>query len=176
MSNWNPNSKTMKPVRPQHDHPLAYAIAQQDSSVTFFSLCALQNTIAFCNFLNRISLELPFLILPKSNSVCTRSVCVCTRRKVLAIPFNPPRIAHKVTRDWTTASTVRCQLNIQILSVDKKNQLDVTFCILYFSSNSCSTCFGEPCAHHQELTTAWCYSLVLVCAVAAGRLSSPVGR
>jgi len=33
-------------------------------------------------------------------------------------------------------------------SVDKKNQLDVTFCILYFSSNSCSTCFGQPCAHH----------------------------
>ena len=39
-------------------------------------------------------------------------------------------------------------------SVDKKNQLDVTFCILYFSSNSCSTCFGQPCAHHQEMTTA----------------------
>jgi hypothetical protein len=39
-------------------------------------------------------------------------------------------------------------------SVDKKNQLDVTFCILYFSSNSCSKCFGQPCAHHQELTTA----------------------
>ena len=39
-------------------------------------------------------------------------------------------------------------------NVDKKNQLDVTFCILYFSSNSCSTCFGQPCAHHQELTTA----------------------
>ena len=38
--------------------------------------------------------------------------------------------------------------------VDKKNQLDATFCILYFSSNSCSTCFGQPCAHHQELTTA----------------------
>ena len=50
-------------------------------------------------------------------------------------------------------------------SVDKKNQLDVTFYIIYFSSNSCSTCFGQPCAHHQELTTAWCYSLVLVCAV-----------
>ena len=61
-------------------------------------------------------------------------------------------------------------------SVDKKNQLDVTFCILYFSSNSWSTCFGQSCAHHQELTTAWCYSLVLVCAVAAGRWSSPVGR
>jgi hypothetical protein len=40
------------------------------------------------------------------------------------------------------------------LSVDKKNRLDVTFCILYFSSNSCSTCFGQPCVHHQELTTA----------------------
>ena len=61
-------------------------------------------------------------------------------------------------------------------SVDKKNQLDVTFCIFYFSSNSCSTCFVQPCAHHQELTTAWCYSLVLVCAVAAGRWSRPVGR
>ena len=61
-------------------------------------------------------------------------------------------------------------------SMDRKYQLDVTFCILYFSSNSCSTCFGQPCAHHQKLTTAWCYSLVLVCAVAAGRWSSPVGR
>ena len=61
-------------------------------------------------------------------------------------------------------------------SVDKKNQLGVTFCILYFSSNSCSTCFGQPYAHHQELTTAWCYGLVLVCVVAAGRWSSPVGR
>ena len=39
-------------------------------------------------------------------------------------------------------------------SVDKKNQLDVTFCILYLSSNSCSTCFGQPYAHHQDLTTA----------------------
>ena len=33
------------------------------------------------------------------------------------------------------------------------------FYILYFSSNSCSTCFGQPCAHHQELTNAWCYSV-----------------
>ena len=62
-------------------------------------------------------------------------------------------------------------IRIIFISVDKKNQLDATFCILYFSSNSCSTCFGQPRAHHQELTTAWCYSLVLVCAVAAGRLS-----
>ena len=63
----------------------------------------------------------------------------------------------------------------KMFSVDKKNQLDVTFCIFYFSYKSCSTCFGQPCAHHQELTTAWCYSLVFVCAVAAGRWSSPVG-
>ena len=45
-------------------------------------------------------------------------------------------------------------LKLPFFGVDKKNQLDVTFCILYFSSNSCSTCFGQPCAHHQELTTA----------------------
>ena len=45
-------------------------------------------------------------------------------------------------------------VSTKLFSVDKKNQLDVTFCILYFSSNSCSTCFGQPCAHHQELTTA----------------------
>ena len=63
-----------------------------------------------------------------------------------------------------------------VYNVDKKNQLDVTFCILYFYSSSCWTCFGQPCAHHQELTTAWCYSLVLICAVAAGRWSSPAGR
>jgi len=43
---------------------------------------------------------------------------------------------------------------VRLNSVDKKNQPDVTFCILYFSSNSCSTCFGQPCARHQELTTA----------------------
>ena len=30
-----------------------------------------------------------------------------------------------------------------LLVVDKKNQLDVTFCILNFSSSSCSTCFGH---------------------------------
>ena len=40
------------------------------------------------------------------------------------------------------------------ISVDKKTKLDVTFCILYFYSNSCSKRFGQPCAHHQELTTA----------------------
>ena len=46
------------------------------------------------------------------------------------------------------------KLTLNIIMMDKKNQLDVTFRILYFSSNSCSTCFGQPCAHHQELTTA----------------------
>jgi len=35
--------------------------------------------------------------------------------------------------------------------------------------------FRAQCAHHQELTTAWFYSIVLVCAVASGRLSRPVG-
>ena len=45
-------------------------------------------------------------------------------------------------------------LNAKLFSVDKKSQLDVTFCILYFSSNSCLTYFGQSCAHHQQLTTA----------------------
>ena len=67
---------------------------------------------------------------------------------------------------WRTTQVHRMLLLVlNRYSVDKENQLDVTFCILYFSSNSCSTCFGHPCAHHQELTTAWCYSLVLLCAV-----------
>ena len=82
-----------------------------------------------------------------------------------------------VTRRWPLQFEIGSIAYLLLfLFVDKKNQLDVTFCILYFSSNSCSTCFGQPCAHHQELTTAWCYSIVLVCAVAAGRWSSPVGR
>ena len=67
-------------------------------------------------------------------------------------------------------------LTHHLFSVDNKTLLYVTFCILYFSSNNCSTCFGQPRAHHQQLTTAWYYSLVFVCAVAAGRLSRPVGR
>ena len=54
---------------------------------------------------------------------------------------------------YLSLSTVTVFNEVQF-SVDKKTQLDVTFCILYFSSNSCSTCFGQPCAHHQELTTA----------------------
>ena len=40
---------------------------------------------------------------------------------------------------------------LQTFSVDKKNQLDIQFFILDFSSNSCSTCFGQPCVNHQEL-------------------------
>ena len=51
-------------------------------------------------------------------------------------------------------AVVILHVNKHEIGVDKKNQLDVTFCILYFSSNSCSTSFGQPCAHHQELMTA----------------------
>jgi len=51
---------------------------------------------------------------------------------------------------------IKCNILLDFnMDMDKKNELDVTFCILYFSSNSWSTCFGQPCAHHQELTTAW---------------------
>ena len=51
----------------------------------------------------------------------------------------------------TSFRTTECTNQTAFFFVDKKNQLDVTFYILYFSSNSCSTCFGQPCAHHQEL-------------------------
>ena len=62
-------------------------------------------------------------------------------------------------RSGQQADSATCNLEVNlaknfVFSMDKENQLDVTFCILYFSSNSCSTCFGQPCAHHQELTTA----------------------
>ena len=85
-------------------------------------------------------------------------------------------LCHTATTIGNAPAHIVIHKDTSSFSVDKKNQLDVTFSILYFSSNSCSTCFGQPCAHHQELTTAWCYRLVLVCAVAAGRLSRPVGR
>jgi len=34
-----------------------------------------------------------------------------------------------------------------------RDQLDVTSYYIYFSFIGCSTCFGPPCAHLQELTT-----------------------
>ena len=105
----------------------------------------------------------------------------------LLVPYKPnwPILFTQVRHTSTSTATDRLTVFLSLFRnysinyenyVDKKNQLGVTFCILCFSSNSCSTCFGQPCAHHQELTTAWCYRLVLVCAVAAGRWSSPVGR
>ena len=33
-----------------------------------------------------------------------------------------------------------------------RNQLDITFVLSFISFTSCSTCFGQPCAHLQELT------------------------
>ena len=50
--------------------------------------------------------------------------------------------------------------NNYMYTVDKKNQLDVTFCILYLSSNSCSTCFGQPCAH-LSVCLSVCLSIYL---------------
>jgi hypothetical protein len=52
----------MKPDRPQHDHLLAYVIAQQYSSITFFSLRTLQKRyIVLCNFLKSFKAETPVL-------------------------------------------------------------------------------------------------------------------
>jgi len=115
---------------------------------------------------------------PQSNHpIRLQGVQLHKKKRDSCITVDPIRLQHIPTvhknRNERQSYSLTKWSNI---SVDKKNQLDVTFCILYFSSNSCSTCFGQPCAHHQELKTAWCYSLVLVCAVAAGRLSRPVGR
>ena len=121
------------------------------------------------------TIDLPVLSAVRQPSAPPRTPKYGTRSCVININSN---IAFHI-KGWAyvhlSEKTHWSVSKLQTFSVDKKNQLDVT-CILYFSSNSCSTCFGQPCAHHQELTTAWCYSLVLVCAVPAGRLSSPVGR
>ena len=74
------------------------------------------------------------------------------------IPASGRPQRHALDTEDTVSSQIKSYATIiqtnSHFSVDKKNQLDVTFCILYFSSNSCSTCFGQPCTHHQELTTA----------------------
>ena len=51
----------------------------------------------------------------------------------------------------------RCSLVCSVMSiegVDKKPPRCHLCVILYFSFTSYSTCFGQPCAHLQELTTA----------------------
>jgi len=116
-----------------------------------------------------------------ANTLVAGVVCACEYlpQSVNSLPQNRSRMAPSMLKfricnrytPWVQSQSGK----VFETSVDRKNQLDVTFCILYFSSNSCSTCFGQPCAHHKELTTALCYNLVFVCAVAAGRLSSPVG-
>ena len=57
---------------------------------------------------------------------------------------------------FTFLSKFNNALTWSMYNVDKKNQLDVTFCILYFCSNSCSTCFRQPCAHRQHLMMGTC--------------------
>jgi len=44
-----------------------------------------------------------------------------------------------------------------------RNQLDVTWCYIYFLFISSTTCFGQPCAHPQEMTTQWFYRRVWWC-------------
>ena len=57
-------------------------------------------------------------------------------------------------KTYQTELTVLAVLEIYFFCVDNK-PTSCHFCvILYFSFTSCSTCFGQPCAHLQELTTA----------------------
>ena len=92
---------------------------------------------------------------------CCIRISVCKGlahvREVCASHINDANEMNVVSRERQSSNYLLLHsgvMNILDFSVDKKNQLDVTFCIIYFSSNSCSTCFGQPCAHHQELTTA----------------------
>ena len=55
----------------------------------------------------------------------------------------------------------------EITACGIRNQLDVTWCYIYFLFISSSTCFRQPCAHPQELTTQWFYRRVWCSAVAA---------
>ena len=52
------------------------------------------------------------------------------------------------------ASSLMIDYKCLVCSVDKKPTRCHYCVILYFSFTSCSTCFGQPCAHLQELTTA----------------------
>ena len=45
-----------------------------------------------------------------------------------------------------------CRIQVQC---GIRNQLDVTQYYIYYSFISCSTFFGPPCAHLQELKTQW---------------------
>jgi hypothetical protein len=62
-----------------------------------------------------------------------------------------------IIRIWLLRDVIALCWYVPLLQEGGQDRLaiDDTFCILYFSSNSCSTCFGQPCAHHQELTTVW---------------------
>jgi len=60
-----------------------------------------------------------------------------------------------------------CGLPCIIIQCGIRNQLDVTWCYIYFLFISNSTCFGQPCAHPQELTIRWFYRRVWCSAVAA---------
>ena len=63
--------------------------------------------------------------------------------------------AHKVQTpgDHPKERVQQCSNSLRF-NVDK-NPTRCHFCVIvYFSFTSCSTCFGQPCAHLQELTTA----------------------
>ena len=100
------------------------------------------------------------------NTVCTYSsdVCCTGNRPYKDIDGRNWWISTRQRDEYTASSKISTNEKIWpsktniYFSVDKKNELDVTFCILYFSSNSCSTCFGQPpCSHgtyqHEAITS-----------------------
>jgi len=93
----------------------------------------------------------PFVLLSASDSntlaitasprhvTCTNDVTRVTSSLTFSVTGRRRNVAFNLPNKQIKNAT---QTHLKY-SVDKKNQLDVTFCILYFSSNSCSTCFGH---------------------------------
>jgi hypothetical protein len=107
-------------------------------------------TIFYLILSDKCRLSLPNATSPLWYTSYNVTVSNCERQ---AHSFTGCYLNSNLTHRYLTSDNIYLR-SLHVISVDKKNQLDVTFCILYLSSNSCSTCFGQPCAHHQELTTA----------------------
>ena len=97
----------------------------------------------------------PLNVTFQNSAFCCNGVCVCDpydskdQYSYYRIgTFSEDGVSSLSGRNWISVHSWDETQTRKYFSVDKKNQLDVTFCILYFSSNSCSTCFGRPWTHY----------------------------
>ena len=86
--------------------------------------------ITLLSFVYRITVPIPYslsiVLLGPLKSYLKKEAAACNITRYSK--------ASRMAFAWSKVASV---------GVDKKNELDVTFCILYFSSNSCATCFGQ---------------------------------